>query len=92
MDDMRGLTALAFAYGLVIGGALAELFGDFLLLVTGGIALGSFGGAAYGWRACGRGDPWQERGARRAQAAANGALVGGVFGLCAAVIDALAGG
>jgi hypothetical protein len=92
MEEIQRLAGLAFVYGLVMGGALAQLVGDVLLLVTGAIALGSFGGAAYGWHASRHASPWQDDRALRTEAAANGALVGGVFGLIAAMVDALAGG
>jgi hypothetical protein len=39
------------AYGVVIGGPVAEAVGDAFLLFSGGIAIGGFVGAATSWLA-----------------------------------------
>ena len=84
------------AYGVVIGGLLAEAIGDAFLLFSGGIAIGGFIGAATAWLrerlGAQRGSPFEAREPWWQRGPAIGTLVGGIGGAALAVIDAIVGG
>jgi len=84
------------AYGVVIGGLLAETIGDAFLLFSGGVAIGGFLGAATGWLrqrfGAQRGSPFQAREPWWQRGPAIGTLLGGIGGVALAVIDAILGG
>ncbi len=92
--------ALTLIAGIVIGGAIADALGDFLMLFSGGVTVGGVLGAAYGLA--------RRRGHRRDEAdpirwgarepadwqryGSIGGLAGGAAGLLLAIVDALLGG
>jgi hypothetical protein len=99
---MKSTTLTAGLAGVLIGGAFAEVVGDFLLLFTGGLAAGGFAGAVVGlirdWRGRRRAGanttylypPGEERTSAEMMGF-YGSVAGGALGLVAAILDALIG-